>query len=239
MKAAPVRWARSRAAAHALAAGIPLVLALSWRTAAAEDINALCAAQLPAGEVRVHTEHAVPQVSYAYSAREIWQRLGARSGTVALGLTETSTSVVMEVTLHRAVSEDGLHSCARPEIDVIASHSAIEVRLASEIENDACVAGAVLDHEMTHVAIEHEALDQAARTVGSQMQEYYRERVLHGDESQVIGELARHFEERWAPALQTLLGASSLRHAEHDERDSYGDKEACEGALIRIARSIE
>jgi hypothetical protein len=244
MKDALLHWARVRTAIPALAAGIALpvgslVVALGCRTAAAEDIDALCAAQLPAGAVRVQTLHAIPQVSYTHSAREIRQRLGAKRGTVALGLTQTSTSLVMEVLLHRAVSEDGLHSCARPEIDVILSHSAIEVMLASEIESDACVAGAVLNHEMTHVAIERETLDEAARTVGMQMQEYYRERVLHGDDSQVTAEIAQQFEQRWAPALQALLGASNLRHAEHDERDSYGDKEACQGALIRLARSIE
>jgi hypothetical protein len=115
----------------------------------------------------------------------------------------------------------------------------IEVRLAAEIEDDTCVAQAVLDHEMTHVAIEHETLEEAARTLEAQMREYYHERVLHGDESRIMAELASQFEQEWAPALQALLGASALRHAEHDERDSYGDKQTCEGALIAIARSIE
>ena len=239
MRASPVRRARSRAQVTALSAGAALVLALSGGRAAAQDLAVLCAAQLPPGEVRVQTLHAVPRVSYAYSAREIWQRLGARRGTVALGLTETSTSVAMEVTLHRVVSEDGLYSCARPEIDVVLSHSAIEVRLAAEIEDDTCVAQAVLDHEMTHVAIEHETLEEAARVLGAQMREYYRERVLHGEDSRIRAELAWQFEQQWGPALQALLGASALRHAEHDERDSYGDKEACAGALIAIARRIE
>lgn len=206
---------------------------------AAQEGAALCAAELPAGVVRVQTQHAVPRVTYARSAREILERLGARHGAVALGLTETSISLAMEVVLHRAVAEEEVTGCARPEIDITLSHATMDVMLASEIEQDACVAAVVLAHEMTHAAIEREALESAAATLSVQMQAYYLDRVLFGGEAEVTAQLALDFEQHWAPALEALLRASDQKHAEYDARDSYGDRDACQGALVRIARSIE
>jgi len=207
--------------------------------AASQEGAELCAAELSAGVVRVQTQHASPQVTFAHTAREILEQLGGRHGAVALGLTQTSTSLAMEVVLHRVTLEDGATSCARPEIDITLAHATVDVMLAREIEHDGCVARAVLEHEMTHVAIEREALDRAAETLATQMRESYRDRVFFGDETEISAQLAQEFDQRWAPALDALLRVSNAKHAEYDERDSYGDKEACQGALIRIARSIE
>ena len=207
-------------------------------SAAADLAVELCAAELPAGVVRVQTQQAVPQVTYARNAREILDQTGVRQEAVALGLTLTSVSVGMEVVLHRAQSQDGTIGCARPEIDITLSHASMEIMLASEIERDACVSALVLEHEMTHVAIERETLQRAAESLSAQMQTYYRDRILSGDEAQAMARLEHEFDQRWAPVLSALLQASNVRHAEYDARDRYGDKEACRGDLMRIARSI-
>lgn len=216
-----------------------LSLTLATERAAAAEAVDPCPAQSPAAAVRVHTSHATPQVTYEHSAREIRRRLGARGGGVTLGMTQTSTAVSIDLVVQRGASREGGPGCARPQISVSLSHDAVEILLASEIQHDACVADAVLNHEMVHVAIEHETLDWAGRTIEAQMQEEYRERVLAGDEAQVRAQLAQEFEQRWAPALEAMLGMAQLKHAEHDERDSYADKDVCAGALMRIARSIE
>jgi len=219
-----------------------LGLTLAGSYAAADEPDA-CAAHLPAAVVRVSTRHATPQVSYARSAREIQGRLGAHGPSVnpgvTLGTTQTSTALSVDLLVHRAVSRDAGHGCARPEISIHLSHASVEILLASEIQHDACVADAVLNHEMVHVAIEHETLDWAGRSIEAQMQEHYRDRVFDGDEAAVRAQLAQEFEQRWGPALEALLGMSQLKHAEHDARDSYTDREICGGALLRIARSLE
>ena len=186
----------------------------------------------------MHAQQAVPHVTYERSAREIVDQAGTRQDAVALGLTVASVGLAMDVVLHRAESQDGTISCARPEIDINLSHSSVEIMLASEIEHDACVSALVLQHEMTHVTIERETLEQAAASLSAQMQAYYRNPIFFGDESQIMAELEREFDQRWAPALDALLKASNARHAEYDTRDSDGDKSACRGNLMRIARRI-
>ena len=197
-----------------------------------------CGAQPAASIVRVHIQHAIPRVTYARTAREIWQELGARPNGVALGLTASSTSLSLDAVLHKAVSRDGQTACARPEIDVTLGHAKLEVVLASEIERDECVAHVVLSHELKHVAIEREALEWTGQMLEKAMQRYYRDRVYAGTDHEISAQLAQEFQQRWTPTLQTLVGMSLAEHRQHDERDSYADTNACEGALVRIGRSV-
>lgn len=197
-----------------------------------------CGAQLVASIVRVHIQHAIPRVTYKHSAREIWHQLGGHRNGVALGLTASSTSLSLDAVLHEAVSGDGQTTCARPEIDVTLGHAKLEVLLASEIEQDDCVARVVLSHELKHVAIEREALEWAGEMLEKTMQRYYRDRVYSGTDHEISTQIAQEFQQRWTPALETLAGLSLAKHREHDERDVYADTNACEGALVRIGRSV-
>ena len=214
-------------------------LSLAGPQATASDALDACPAQLPAGAVRIATRHATPHLSYEHSAREIGRRLDAPGDGVTLGMTQTSSAVSVDIIVHRTVSSKGGRVCARPEIGIELAHTSVEILLASEIQGEPCVADAVLNHEMVHVAIEHETLDWAGRSLEAQMRDYYRERVFDGDETTLRTQLAQEFEQRWSPALEALLGMAKLKHAEHDERDRYADREICGGALLRIARRIE
>jgi hypothetical protein len=214
------------------------LLAACIAPAAADDLAEECAARLPAAAVQVTTRHAAPSVSYALSAREIRGLLGARAEGVTLGMTRTGSAASVDIVVHSAAARPGARGCARPEIRVELSHASVEILLAAEIQGEACVADAVLNHELVHVAIEHETLDRAARSLEAQMRDHYRGRVFDAGGDALRAELARDFEQRWSAALEALLAAAASAHAEHDQRDRYAEREICDGALLRVARGI-
>jgi hypothetical protein len=222
-------------------------LALCWSLAAFGCVGAhaeptttqpaACAGRLPAAEIRVHVRHGIPHVHYERSAKEIWQLLGARPDTIALGLTETHTALSLELALH-SQSANG-QTCARPRIDVTMSHARIEVMLAREIQHESCVAELVLAHEMQHVAIERDALEFAARELQARMRQYYDERIYLGSVTQIVQQLTREHELHWAPQARRLLRTILARHGEHDEHDADADRQACEGALLAVSKQID
>jgi hypothetical protein len=215
-----------------------LALSAAAPAAATDQLVDPCAVALPPGSVSVRAQPGEPQVSYARSAREILDLAGNRHGAVALGLTSARVGLSMEVVLHRAQARDGASSCTRAQLELVLSHAQMDVLVAREVEHDACVSALVLAHEMMHVRIERESLTLVAESLGARMRAHYREAVLPGDEAQAMAMLEREFDHRWAPVLAELLRAVDARHAEHDLRDSYGDKSACRGDLMRIARSV-
>jgi hypothetical protein len=214
-----------------------LGMCMHVRHSAADDGDP-CAA-LPPAEITVAAEHAIPRIDYSHSSREIRRQLGSAPQTVALGLTQSSTTLSVELLLKAVVPAGDDRLCARPQIDVVLRHSHLDVWLAREIEHDACVAAAVLEHEMTHVAIERDILDWAAQQLQAQLQWHYAQRVLHGTEAQIKAQLVQDFEEKWTPALVAMLQSSTPRHVAHDEQDSYGDAQACDGELYQVARRLQ
>jgi hypothetical protein len=190
----------------------------AWAADAGEAASP-CGPNLPAAEIRVVAEHAIPHVDHTRPATEIARQLNAAPHNVALGLTHTSTTLSVDMLLKAL--------------------EAAEDALLREIERDACVSAVVLEHEMKHVAIERDTLDWAAQQLETQLQVWYAERVLRGTEAQIKAGLVQDFEERWTPALEALLQSSTPRHVEHDRQDSYGDAQACGGELYQTARRMQ
>ena len=212
-----------------------LIASMATPAASAEP----CGRDLPPAEIRVSTEHTFPRVSYAHSSGEIRRQLGSAPRMIALGLTQSSTALSVEVQLQSVRDAGGELLCARPEVRVTLRHAHLDVWIASELQRDACVSAIVLEHEMQHVAIERDTLDWAAQQLESRLQAWYQDRVLQGSESDIKAGLVRDFAQRWTPVLEELLDSSRPRHAAFDQRDSYGDASACGGDLFRSARYLQ
>jgi hypothetical protein len=235
-------WLRDSTAGRCGAAGrLPLlacVAALSVRAALAAEAPP-CPEAVPAADIRVSAVHSFPRVDYSHASSEIREQLRSAPHTVALGLTQSSTTLSVDVLLKAVQLPGQAVLCARPQVDITLRHAHLDVWVARELAPDACIAARVLDHEMNHVAIERDTLDWAAQQLQSQLQAWYQARVLRGTASQIKAGLVRDFEERWTPALSALLESSSARHAQFDAQDSYGDAEACDGELVRTARRLQ
>ncbi len=208
------------------------------REAAAADTGDVCAGQLPPAEVKVNTSDLVPHVNFQHTAAEIHDQLGSGPQSVALGMTQTSTNLSLDIALRTVALGRAGRLCARPQLEVNLKHAEVEVWMATEIQHDECVRDVVLKHELKHVQIERDTLRWAAQELESQLRLYYTPRVYMGTEAEIKAQLSSEFETRWLPALQTLLQSSNARHLEHDERDSHGDAEACNGALLTTAHRL-
>jgi hypothetical protein len=204
------------------------------------DAHAACegVGAVPPATIEVVTEHAIAQVDHSRSAREIRHRLESAPHTVALGLTQSSTTLSVDVVLRAVPRPGGDTLCARPALQVTLRHPRIEILVARELEPDGCIAALVLAHEMRHVAIERDTLDWAAQQLELQLQRHYQASVLQGTEAEIKAALVHDFDERWTPALRELLESSNARHAAFDAQESYGDTEACGGDLLRTAREL-
>ena len=232
-----VAWARRWFAGQALTCAAGLLHCVA--AAHSAEPPAACLARLPPAHVAVTTAYAIPQVNFRHSAGEIRLQLGSGAQSIALGMTQASTSFILDISLTAVSLRDPRRLCARPRIELTLRHSVMEVWLASEIQHDECVADVVLKHELRHVEIERETLAAAAGAMQALLSAYYAERAYLGSEDEIKAELADEFEHRWAVELNALLQAGNGKHLTHDQTDATHDAQACAGELVRVARQLQ
>ncbi|MBX3704813.1 MAG: hypothetical protein KF822_13650, partial [Steroidobacteraceae bacterium] len=78
---------------------------------------------VPQSRIEVTTRHATPVITFERSARHLRMQLAADAAVVALGMTESSTALSMEVTLNAVDGTVAGVRCARPNLYVVLTHS--------------------------------------------------------------------------------------------------------------------
>lgn len=191
---------------------------------------------VPQSRIEVITRHANPVITFERSARHLRMQLAADAAVVALGMTESSTALSMEIALNAVDGAVAGIRCARPNLYVVLTHSRLEVALASELQDNACAARAVLAHEFEHVQIEQAGLESIAAELEARLERHYGGRVFAGTSDEIRRTLRQEFDGIWGPLLEQLLARTAAMHAAHDREDSRHDQTACNGDLLRLAR---
>ena len=116
-----------------------------------------------------------------------------------LGLTQAQVGHRTTIEVRGLRNGHGDRVCMQPTVRVELFMQPLTVFVARELATDACRQGAVLDHEMRHVAVYRRALDEAAAELRASLQRQFGGRRFDGTDPatvqrQVEGEVGAHLD---------------------------------------------
>lgn len=223
-----------------------LVLAANASPARAEPaasrwFAAECAQRLPATSVRVDT---APQAYTVRADLGIKALSGMRSdgargeGHTALGM--TVAKVQSSLTIGSRLLRDPTtgQKCIRPQIQATLTNSPMQVYVAREFADNACVYEHILGHEMRHVRAYQEQLEHASRKLEASMRGHFGNEVFYGDESALRAQLEDDMRTRWLPLAMSYLQEVRSLHAMIDTPEEYArNRTVCGGQVARVLGS--
>ncbi len=149
----------------ALLPGRPLVLAVALVAfTACQKIDATyCRMRLPPSQIVVTNEAVSYSIGHHQDARAIGDAHGQDGESITYGLTTASPLARAEIRLHVLKIPGGV--CARPDVLVHLAYQPMTVEIARELPEGSCGYQAVLNHEMKHVDVFRQTLDQSAASL--------------------------------------------------------------------------
>jgi len=174
-----VRALRLIPAVVALCAGCDAVTTVGVR-AGIVSFETRCEQKLPKTTVDVVTTPIVYATNRDRSYSELTPMSGeTRSTVLALGL--TTAEISHRASLETAGIEDTKSGriCVRPAIRVELSMTPMTVYVGREVADDPCRAAAILEHEMKHVAVYRQRLDEIGDEVRTALVKTYDNRIFY------------------------------------------------------------
>jgi hypothetical protein len=169
----------SALALGALCAGCDAVTSVAGR-AGLVSFEARCEQKLPRTTIDVVAAPIVYATNRDRSYTELTQMSGETSPTLlALGL--TTAEIRHHVALETAGIEDTRSGriCVRPAIGVELSMTPMTVYVAREVAGDPCRDAVILEHEMEHVAVYRQRLEEIGGEVRATLVKTYGNRVFY------------------------------------------------------------
>lgn len=147
---------------------------------------------LPPAHFEVEAAPVTFTEDYSQSLRTLTARHdGAQIHHRTVGLTEGR--LAYESTLESKGLEDraGGRVCARPSVRVVFSATPMVVFIAREVADDACRRNLILEHEMKHVAVYREYLNELVAATRRELPSLYGERVVYARDAHESQETMR------------------------------------------------
>jgi len=133
------------------------------------SFEARCA-DLPPSRVQV----SVDPIAYAQDETQSIDQLNLRSGNtpgvhLTFGLTTVNFSHQTQIGIRSVENRGGAGACGTLDVDVRLSMQPMTVYLAQELDGSPCARTATMEHELQHVAVFREVLDEAARELAADL----------------------------------------------------------------------
>jgi hypothetical protein len=224
------------AARHSLFCAWLILLPISFlvacgagRGAEHASFDARCA-QLPPPKFEVVKVPVTFSEDYTQSIDQLTVKSGDNPETrLTFGLTTGNFSHDTEFELRSVDDPAGGRTCGSPSVHVIISMQPVVVYVASEVTSAACPRGATFKHELKHVAVFRQTLDDAvreltadiARSIGTGLQRASSQPELERQFKATVTGYLSGFIKRWHTTL-------TARHEAVDSTTEYGSvREAC------------
>lgn len=218
---------------------LALLLALCWSSAALAartPFQARCEDTIAKASTTLVARQAGYVVDNTRSLRQLtgMKGPGTRRGTV-LGLTRTESHVTIDATGSILHDRDSSYECISPHVVVKLWYSPITVYIAREFGPGTCPYREVLTHEMRHVRLYTEHMQQVARSVREAMAERFAGKPLYAPRGQSNAMLGREIDARWIPYIKAELARIEPVHDSLDSHEEYARlSKVCEGAVQSI-----
>ncbi len=218
----------------ALAAGCDAVTSVAER-AGVVSFEARCERKLPKTAIDVVTTPIVYATNRDRSYTELTQMSG-EGGSAVLALGLTTAEISQHASLETAGIEDTKSGriCVRPAIRVELSMTPMTVYVGREVAGDPCREAAILEHEMKHVAVYRQRLEEIGAEVRAALVKSYGSRVFYFSD-RAGGQ--RQMQKALTDELDTLLGENARQIKERqrtvDSPEEYARvAAACGGMLV-------
>ena len=126
--------------------------------------------KLPPSRFQVAT---IP-ITYVQDDVQSIDELTLKSGHVpgrhlTFGITTVNFGHQTQIEIHSVEDRAGARACGTVGVDVSLSMQPVHIHLAQELESSACARNATMEHELMHVAVFREVLDDAAAELAADM----------------------------------------------------------------------
>ncbi len=158
------------------------------------------------------------------------ENMGVRHRTVGL----TQGRLAYESTLETKGLEDrrGGRICARPSIRVVFTATPMTIYVAREFADDACRRGAILAHEMKHVAVYRQYLAEIVAMARRELPALYGDQLVYATDAKESQEALRSRLRDFMQAfMQARYAEVKARQALVDTADEYASLERACGSL--------
>ncbi|NJN40765.1 MAG: hypothetical protein HC807_08085 [Gammaproteobacteria bacterium] len=186
------------------------------------SFESVCEQRLAPATVEVITRPVSYTYDFSQSIDQLTARGGHRAGTVVLGLVETG--IRSEVTL----GMNGFKSffrggyCMRPRVAVQLAFDPMTLYVASEQPEGSCAFRITMEHELKHVAVYQEYLEEFGARVSSDLGRALGDGIVYvGSRTEADAHVRGVLERTLAPYMQAVQEEVRARQARVDSPAEY------------------
>jgi len=188
-----------------------------------ESFENICEKRLAPTAVEVVTKPVSYTYDFSQSTRDLTSRGAHRAGTVVLGLVEAEIRSEASVGLNGIKQTLGGRYCMRPSLTVKLAFEPMTLFIANEQPEGSCAFRITMDHELKHIAVYQEYLDEfAARVHGDLGRALGDEIVYVSSRAQADAHVRSVIEKTLAPYMQAVQDEVRARQARVDSPAEYG-----------------
>lgn len=189
---------------------------------ALEPFEGVCEKRLAPTSVEVVTK----PVSYVYdfskSTGELTTRGAHRAGTVVLGLVETEIRTEASVGLNGIKKTFGGRYCMRPKLAVKLAFEPMTLFVASEQPEGSCAFRVTMEHELKHIAVYQEYLEDFAGRVQEDLGRSLGDAIVYvGSRAEADAHVRAVVEKTLTPYMRAMQDEVRARQTRVDSPAEY------------------
>lgn len=187
-----------------------------------ESFESVCEKRLAPTSVAVVTTPVSYTYDFSKSTSSLTARGAHRAGTVVLGLVEAEIRSQASLGLNGFKKFFGSRYCMRPELTVKLAFEPMTLFIASEQPEGSCEFRVTMEHELKHIAVYQEYLEEFGRRVREDLGRELGDRIVYVN-SQAEAEARVHaiVDQTLTPYMQAVQDELRARQARVDSDAEY------------------
>jgi hypothetical protein len=187
-----------------------------------DSFESVCEKRLAPTTVEVVTKPVSYTYDFSQSTSELTARGAHRAETVVLGLVETEMRSEAAVGLNGIKQTFGSRYCMRPKLTVKLAFEPMTLFIASEQREGSCAFRVTMEHELKHIAVYQEYLEEFGTRVREDLGRTLGDEIVYvGSQSEADARVRAVLEKTLTPYLQAVQDEVRARQARVDSSAEY------------------
>lgn len=188
-----------------------------------DSFESVCERRLAPTAVEVVTKPVSYTYDFSQSTRDLTSRGAHRAGTVVLGLVETEIRSEASVGLNGIRQTFGGRYCMRPSLTVKLAFEPMTLFVANEQPEGSCAFRVTMQHELKHIAVYQEYLEEFAGRVQRDLGRALGDGIVYvSSQEQADAHVRTVLEKTLTPYMQAVQDELRARQARVDSPAEYG-----------------
>jgi hypothetical protein len=188
-----------------------------------DSFESVCAKRLAPTTVEVVTKPVSYTYDFSQSTRDLTSRGAHRAGTIVLGLVEAEIRSEASVGLNGIKQTFGSRYCMRPSLTVKLAFEPMTLFIANEQPEGSCAFRITMEHELKHIAVYQEYLDEFASRVQGDLGRALGDGIVYvSSQAQADAHVRSVLDKTLAPYMQAVQDEVRARQARVDSPAEYG-----------------